>query len=153
MNITDYLDQSLIIAEFGAGDADSVLHQFAECIHRRHPGISASEVYRTLKEREALGSTGIGEGIAIPHGKMKQLDHIIAAFGRSRAGIDFDAIDGRPVTLFFLLLAPENSAGLHLKALAKISRMLKDEDFRRRLAAADNGEDLYAEIRAADQAT
>jgi PTS system nitrogen regulatory IIA component len=153
MNITDYLDRSLIIAEFGAADADGVLQQFAESIHRRHPDITATEVYRTLKEREALGSTGIGAGIAIPHGKMKRLDQIIAAIGRSRGGIDFNAIDGRPVTLFFLLLAPENSAGLHLKALAKISRMLKDEDLRRRLTEAKDCDEMFAEIQAADQAT
>ena len=97
---------------------------------------------RVLLEREKLGSTGIGDGIAIPHGKLAGLDEILVAFGRSREGIAFEAMDGKPVHLFFFLMAPENSAGRHLKALAKISRMLKDAAFRENLLEAKTHDDL-----------
>jgi PTS system nitrogen regulatory IIA component len=96
-----------------------------------------------LLEREKLGSTGIGDGIAIPHGKLAGLDNLIISFGRSREGVGFDSLDGNPVYIFFLLMAPENSAGQHLKALAKISRMLKDRDFRKGLTEAESSEEMY----------
>ena len=97
---------------------------------------------RVFLEREQLGSTGIGDGIAIPHGKLAGLDGMVLAFGRSRKGVEFEALDGKPVHLFFLLAAPENSAGRHLKALARISRMLKDGAFRRNLLEAKERDDL-----------
>ncbi len=106
-----------------------------------------------LLEREKLGSTGIGDGIAIPHGKLAGLDEMVIAFGRSREGIDFEAMDGKPVHLFFLLMAPENSAGQHLKALAKISRMMKDELYRRALLEAKTHEDLVRIIAEKDDET
>ncbi|HPR15219.1 MAG TPA: PTS sugar transporter subunit IIA, partial [Smithella sp.] len=96
-----------------------------------------------LKQRENLGSTGIGEGVAIPHGKISNLNDIVVAFGRSEKGIAYDSLDGKPVHLFFLLLAPENSAGQHLKILAKISKMLKDVYFRNKLIAAKSRDELY----------
>jgi len=96
-----------------------------------------------LLQREKLGSTGVGNGVAIPHGKISDLDEIVVAFGRSRKGIPFDAVDGKPVHLFFLLLAPESSAGQHLKALAQISKMLKKAGFRKKLIEADTKEALY----------
>ena len=110
-----------------------------------HGGLKVdySSIVEILKQRESLGSTGIGEGIAIPHGKISSLDNIIVAFGRSIEGIAYDAIDGKPVHLLFLLLAPENSAGQHLKILAKISRMSKETDFRRKLLQAKSQSDLY----------
>ncbi|MGD0279853.1 MAG: PTS sugar transporter subunit IIA [Smithella sp.] len=88
-------------------------------------------------------STGIGEGVAIPHGKISGLDDIVVAFGRSIEGIPYDSLDGKPVHIFFLLLAPENSSGQHLKILAKISKMLKDVDFREKLLKAKSQSDLY----------
>jgi PTS system nitrogen regulatory IIA component len=94
-------------------------------------------------ERERLGSTGIGDGIALPHGKLRELNKLLISFGRSINGLNFDSIDEQPAYLFFLLLAPENSAGIHLKALAKISRMLKDGNFRRRLMGAKSREEIY----------
>ncbi|HQC23908.1 MAG TPA: PTS sugar transporter subunit IIA, partial [Syntrophales bacterium] len=104
-----------------------------------------------LLEREKLGSTGIGDGIAIPHGKLKGLERLVISFGRSRQGVDFDAIDGKPVHIFFLLMAPESSTGQHLKALAKISRMLKDPGFRSDLMAAENAEEIYRKIAEKDE--
>jgi PTS system nitrogen regulatory IIA component len=96
-----------------------------------------------LLERERLGSTGIGDGIAIPHGKLKGIQRIICSFGRTKAGIDFQSIDERPTHLFFLLLAPEDSASEHLQALARLSRLLKDDHLRKRLLEADSKEDIY----------
>ncbi|MBW1645038.1 MAG: PTS sugar transporter subunit IIA [Deltaproteobacteria bacterium] len=150
MKIVDYLDESLVISDLDCDDKDEVLRQFARLVNRRFPELDEDEVYEVLQEREELGSTGIGEGIAIPHGKLKNLETIIAAFARSRRGIDFDAIDGQPVYFFFLLLAPENSAGLHLKALAKISRMLKSKEFREELANAEDEKALFQVISTED---
>jgi nitrogen PTS system EIIA component len=108
--------------------------------------IDRAKAVDVLQQREKLGSTGIGDGVAIPHGKVSDLHDLVVAFGRSRKGIAFDAIDGKPVHLFFLLLAPENSTGQHLKALAKISKMLKTPDFRKKLIDAKSTSDLYRAI-------
>ena len=151
MKISDYLNESLIISNLDCTDKDTVLKKFSECVSQHFPKITANEVFTILKEREDLGSTGIGNGIAIPHGKTKKIDTLIAAFARSPEGISFDAIDDQPVKFFFLLLAPEDSAGLHLKALAKISRMLKDQEFRERLAAAGDAAELFQVIQEKDE--
>ena len=108
--------------------------------------IDRTKAIDVLQQREKLGSTGIGDGVAIPHAKVPDLQELVVAFGRSREGIAFDAIDGKPVQLFFLLLAPENSTGQHLKALAKISKMLKTPDFRKKLIDAKTKGDLFKTI-------
>ena len=108
--------------------------------------IDRARAIDVLQQREKLGSTGIGDGVAIPHGKVSDLQDLVVAFGRSRTGIAFDAIDGKPVHLFFLLLAPENSTGQHLKALAKISKMLKTPNFRKKLLDAKSKTELYKAI-------
>ena len=105
--------------------------------------LDSSLAIEVLQQRENLGSTGIGDGVAIPHGKISALDELVVAFGRSKEGIAFDSIDGKPVHIFFLLLAPENSAGQHLKVLAKISKMLKMSNFRKNLLEAKSERDLY----------
>ena len=105
--------------------------------------IDRAKAIEVLMQREKLGSTGIGDGVAIPHGKVSDLDELVFTFGRSHRGIDFDAIDRKPVHFFFLLLAPENSTGLHLKALARISKMVKTQSLRRKLMEAKTREDLY----------
>lgn len=101
------------------------------------------KVVEVLKQREKLGSTGIGDGLAIPHGKISSLDEIVVTFGRSKKGVEFDSLDGKNVHIFFLLLAPENSVGQHLKALARISKMLKTANFRQKLIETDSKSDLY----------
>ena len=105
--------------------------------------LKSSSIIEILQQRENLGSTGIGDGVAIPHGKIPELDDLIVAFGRSMEGVPYDSVDGKPVHLFFLLLAPENSAGQHLKVLAKISKMLKVTNFRKMLLKAKSQSDLY----------
>jgi fructose-specific phosphotransferase system IIA component len=101
---------------------------------------------KVLLDREELGSTGIGQGVAIPHAKSDAVKELVAAFGLSKSGIDFDALDGEPVNIFFLLLAPEEAAGNHLKALARISSLLKDKHFRRALLSAKTREEAIKVI-------
>ena len=112
--------------------------------------MDAQRLVDTLLDREKLGSTGIGEGVAIPHGKMPGLPGLVASFGRSTAGVDFRAIDGRPTHLFFTLFAPENSAGAHLKALARISRIFKNPSFRDAILKAASADEVYRLIEVED---
>jgi nitrogen PTS system EIIA component len=102
-------------------------------------------------DRERLGSTGIGDGIGIPHGKLKGLTSLVIGFGISRKGVDFESMDNRPTHIFFLLITPENSTGLHLKLLARISRILKSESFKEQLLNAADAEDIVSIIRGADE--
>lgn len=143
MHITDILDEESIIAELTARDKKGVLEELVSVLvtHGRLP--DREKPVEVLLERERLGSTGIGDGIAIPHGKLKGIQGIICSFGRTKAGIDFQSIDERPTHLFFLLLAPEESASEHLQALARLSRLLKDDQLRKRLLEADSKEDIY----------
>lgn len=145
MKILDVLNKEAILSELTATDKKGVLEELAVPVAKAC-GVSRDEMVRVLLERERLGSTGIGSGVAIPHGKLKALDSLVVGFGRSRAGVDFEAIDARPAHLFFLLMAPEDSSGAHLRMLARISRLLKDSSLRQALMdAADRGE-LYALI-------
>ena len=105
-------------------------------VSRHHPEIDHGRLVQALEDRERLNSTALGDGVAIPHGKLPGSSASFAAFGRSPQGVDFHSLDGKPTHLFFLLVAPEDSAGAHLKALARISRLLKDEAFRTRLMQA-----------------
>ena len=146
MNMRDALKESCVIADLKGGTKKEVLTELATAlkqgglISRRGGGGGV------ILEREKLGSTGIGEGIAIPHGKMKGIDRILCAFGRSKEGMDFDAVDEKPVHIFFLLLAPEDSAGLHIQMLSRISRILRDPSFRKHLTEQGDDADLYADI-------
>ena len=150
ISITDLLSEVCVIDELKAKTKKEVLCELSEILLEEKPSLDSAAVVDVLLDREKLGSTGIGEGIAIPHGKMASLERLIVSFGRSTRGVDFEALDGKPAYLFFLLMAPENSAGQHLKALAKISRMLKDETFRQGLMKAESKTDLYTLIREKD---
>lgn len=136
MKIIDLLNSQRILPNLKGTTKKAVLEELADALVQEFKTLDRQEVMRVLLERENLGSTGIGDNIAIPHGKLANLDNLVLCFGRSVAGINFDSMDGKPTHLFFLLLAPENSIGLHLKALAKISRLLKDSNFRRKLLEA-----------------
>ena len=143
MKIKEMLEKDCIIEALTSTTKKDTLQELSRVILRENPRYDDEAVLEVLLDREKLGSTGIGDGIAIPHGKLAMLDRLAVSFGRAPEGIDFNAMDGRPVHLFFLLLAPENSAGLHLKALAKLSRMLKDADFRAKLMNAESTEEIY----------
>lgn len=132
-----------INADLQARNKDEALGELVNTVTKGGLKLDYARIIDVLKQRENLGSTGIGDGIAIPHGKIPGINDIVVAFGRSTGGIPFDSMDGKPVYLFSLLLAPENSAGQHLKILAKISKMLKDTDFRKKLLKAKSQSDLY----------
>ncbi len=143
MRILDFLDRRCILANLKATNKKEVLEELAGALVAGQDGISLQNVVEVLLDRERLGSTGIGDNIAIPHGKLANLTDLKLAFGRSVKGVDFDSMDGKPTHLFFLLLAPINSAGQHLKALAKISRMLMSQSFRESLMKAASVEEIY----------
>jgi len=143
MDIKELIAKEYIIEDLKSKTKREVLVELAEVFKKGNIEADYDSMVEVLLEREKLGSTGIGDGIAIPHGKLAGLENLIISFGRSREGVGFDSLDGNPVYIFFLLMAPENSAGQHLKALAKISRMLKDRDFRKGLIEAESPEKMY----------
>lgn len=143
MQLNQIFKIEFINANLLAKSKDEALEELINTIIRGGLKLNSSYILDILKQRESLGSTGIGEGVAIPHGKISDLNDIVVAFGRSSDGIVYDSLDGKPVHIFFLLLAPENSAGQHLKILAKISKMLKDANFRKKLLKAESQNDLY----------
>jgi PTS system nitrogen regulatory IIA component len=149
MRILDVINKEIINVDLKAKDKKGVLDELTAPIAEL-VGTPRSELVKVLLDRERLGSTGIGGGIGIPHGKFKTLESLILGFGLSRKGIDFESMDGRPTHIFFLLLTPENSAGLHLKLLARISRMLKSDDFKERLMRAEHPEDVLAIVKEED---
>ena len=153
MKITDMLKREFILEQLKAGNKRDALAELAGVFTQGRIRVDSEAMLHVLLERERLGSTGIGDGIAIPHGKLPGLEEMVVSFGRSREGIAFEAMDGKPVHLFFLLMAPENSAGQHLKALAKISRMLKDVNFRKNLLEAKMHDDLFRIIVEKDDET
>ncbi|HWP35278.1 MAG TPA: PTS sugar transporter subunit IIA, partial [Thermodesulfobacteriota bacterium] len=107
------------------------------------PAIEPARLLGALLERERIGSTGVGEGVAIPHAKLAGVRRLVGAFARSRGGIEFGAVDGRPCRLFFLLVAPEDAASDHLRALARVAKLMRDPEVRRRLLEARDQEALY----------
>ena len=151
MKILDILNKDCIIPELHSRTKKEVLEELTKALSNCKANLDREALVEVLLERERLGSTGIGDGIAIPHGKIQDLDELILSFGRSTRGIDFDSMDGRPTHLFFLLIAPENSAGIHLRALAKISRLLKSAHFRKRLLEAKTVEELFQVIQEEDK--
>ncbi|RLA91124.1 MAG: PTS sugar transporter subunit IIA [Deltaproteobacteria bacterium] len=151
MKILDILDKECIIAELRSRTKREVLEELTGALLNFKANLDKEALVEILLERERLGSTGIGDGIAIPHGKVQDLDELVLSFGRSTQGIEFDSMDGRPTHLFFLLIAPENSAGIHLRALAKISRLLKSSQFRQRLLEAGTEEELFQVIQEEDK--
>lgn len=143
MKLTSFLPKEAIESSLTAKEGAGVLRGLAKALVKADPALSEDEVFTVLQERERLGSTGIGSGVAIPHGKMPGAKKIAACFGRSLQGVDFQSQDGEPAFLFFALIAPENAAGMHLKVLAKLSRLLKDRSFRDHLMNAGNTDEIF----------
>jgi PTS system nitrogen regulatory IIA component len=144
MKILEILDKRFIIPELSAAGKEGILRELVRVIAKVEKQVDEGRMVEILLERESLGSTGIGEGVAIPHGKSKDVKKLLASFGRSVPGLDFRSMDQKPTHLFFLLVAPEDSAGIHLKALAQISRLMKDTQFRKRIMGAKTGEEIFA---------
>jgi PTS system nitrogen regulatory IIA component len=150
MKILDALDREAIISDLAAKKKNDTLKELALPL-AKGADLDLEMLVNVLTEREKLGSTGIGGGVAIPHGKVKDLTTITLGFGRSQQGVAFDSMDGQPTHIFFLLLTPENSTGLHLKMLARISRLLKQEPFKEKLLQAETGDELYQIIADEDE--
>jgi len=146
MKIMDILVHDALISELGVSTKREVLAEMASALAKVEPQIEASRLLEVLLEREALQSTGIGEGVAIPHGKMPGLDRLVATFARSSEGVDFESIDGQPTHHFFLLVVPEHSGGQYLKALARISRFFRDAAFRQQLTGASGVDEIISAI-------
>lgn len=150
MKISDILHRDSIVADLKSKDKKGVLEELADSV----AGIAdteAKEIVKVLLEREQLGSTGIGGGIGIPHGKLVAIDSIVVGFGLSREGVDFDSLDNKPVHIFFLLITPSNSTGSHLKVLAQISSLLKQKSFKESLIKADSTDEILAIIQSVDE--
>lgn len=139
--VTDLIREDLIIPELSSKAKKDVLAELAGFLAARE-GLDRGDIERVLAERERQGSTAVGEGIAIPHGKLNAAGKLIACLGRSRRGIDFGSADGSPTYFFVALVVPERSAGAHLKALARISRLFMDKAFRARLLAAETAGEM-----------
>jgi len=150
MKILDALKKEAIIADLKSADKRGVLEELSDPVSSLFK-IDKDDLVTILMERESLGSTGIGGGIGIPHGKLKNLDSLVLGFGLSRRGVDFESMDGRPTHIFFLLVAPENSTGLHLKLLARISRILKNDPFKAKLMAAGSADEIIDIIAEEDE--
>lgn len=146
MNLSEFLSPEAVLSDLEADNKVAALTELVQGLIRTDQELDPDQLVKILLEREKLGSTGIGDGIAIPHGKVPGLEQLLICFGRSQGGLDFDSMDGRPTHLFFLLLAPENSTGSHLTALAKLSRMLKNKLFRENLLKAEDAAAIHRMI-------
>jgi nitrogen PTS system EIIA component len=144
VRIEDILRESCVMADLEATTKQDVLVELVSALKKANLIQSPEGVVRVILDREKLGSTGIGDGVAIPHGKMKDLDQVLCVFGRSQKGVAFEALDGKPVQILFLLIAPEGSASVHLKILSRISRILRDQAFRKKLLELDSAKAMYA---------
>ena len=150
MKICDVLDRKSILADLKAQNKKGILEELVVPV-AEIAGVRQEDLTKVLMERERLGSTGIGGGIGIPHGKMKNLESLVLGFGLSRKGVDFESLDGQPTHIFFLLVTPENSTGLHLKLLARISRILKNDPFKSRLLEAADSDEILGIIKEEDE--
>ena len=151
MKIIDYLQEEWVIPNLQGTDKRSILKDLSKVLVKPCQVASAEELLQVLLDREKLGSTGIGEGIAIPHGRIKKLKSFLISFGRSMKGMDFDSIDRKPSHLFFLVMAPENSAVDNLKLLGRIVTLLKDSSFKKCLMEAQSQKELFQIISEEDE--
>jgi len=150
MKLSQILDKDSIISNLKATDKKGVIEELAGAVSKATQ-TSADDIALVLLEREELGSTGIGGGIAIPHGKLSTIEDITVGFGLSKNGIEYDSLDNKPVHIFFLLITPESSTGGHLKVLAQISKLLKMDHFKQDLRSADSAEHIYNIIMEVDE--
>lgn len=145
MKILDILDKEAILVDLKSKNKPGILNELVAPA-ARITGIDQKEILQVLMDREQLGSTGIGGGIGIPHGKLKNMEKLVLGFGLSRQGVDFESMDGLPTHLFFLLITPEHSTDLHLKLLARVSRLLKKEPLKEMMLKATSADEIIAII-------
>jgi PTS system nitrogen regulatory IIA component len=151
MKIMDYLSEEWVIPDLQGTDKSSILKELSSVLVKPCQVPSVEELLQVLLDREKLGSTGIGEGIAIPHGRLKKLKKFFISFGRSLRGVDFDSIDRKPSHLFFLVIAPENSAVDNLKLLSRIVTLLKEPSLKKRLMEVHSQKELFQIISEDDE--
>lgn len=143
MDLSDLLTADAALPSLHAHSKKQVLQEICETAARL-TGLAEREIFDTILQRERLGSTGVGHGVAIPHGKLRSIDRLVGVFARLARPVDFDALDDQPVDLVFLLLAPESAGADHLKALARIARILRDTAVAQKLRQAKDAAELYA---------
>lgn len=146
MKAVEFIHPNSICADLVSSGKLDVLTEMGKLLANVSPGTPENLIIKALIERERLATTGIGQRVAIPHAKIENLDKITAAVGISRTGIQFDAVDGQPVHIFVALLAPQGSTGEHLKALARVSRLLKNDEFRQGILSAKTADEIYSAI-------
>ena len=143
MNLDTLIDKQSVLANLKAPNKKQLLQELSQALAAQ-VAVDHRVIFETLLKREKLGSTGIGQGIAIPHGKLPSIARVYGLFARLAQPVDFDSVDGQPVDLVFVLLAPEDAGADHLKALAKISRLLRDPALVAKLRGTDDAQGLYA---------
>ena len=144
MKLSEILTKKNIIKDLKSFDKESVLEELSNFLKDRGEIPNKKNLLLSLLEREKLGSTGIGENVAIPHAKIRDIDKIITVFARSQIGVEFESLDQKPVNFIYLILAPENSTGRHLKALARISRLFKNPSLRESVLRANETDQIYS---------
>jgi PTS system nitrogen regulatory IIA component len=149
MRLLESLQRESIVSDLKSKNKKGILEELVTPV-ARIAGVRHDDLMRVLLERERLGTTGIGGGIGIPHGKSKAIESHLLGFGLSRKGVDFESMDGQPTHIFFLLITPENSRELHIKLLARISAILKHEPFKVRLLNAADSDEIYSIIQEED---
>jgi mannitol/fructose-specific phosphotransferase system IIA component (Ntr-type) len=150
MRLSELLNERSISLSLQARDKESCIKELVSLLEAAHGVNTKGEILSKVLQRESMMSTGIGNGVAIPHGKTRLLDHLVAACGVSPPGLDFDTMDGEPASLFILLVSPESLRGPHVKALANVSRLLKEESVRNSLRLAPSPGEFLAQLRDAE---
>ena len=151
MKLAEILREQCIIADIKGKTKREIIAELVETLEKTRLIEDVETVVNVVMEREKLGSTGIGNGVAVPHGKLKNINNIMCALGRSQKGVDFDAVDRGLVHIFFLVLAPEDSASLHLKVLSRITKILRDQSLRKKVIKLSNTHDIYMSILEEDE--
>ena len=151
MNLLDILSPESTIVDLKGESKEDIIAELVNSLPVGDAITDREQVLQAVLDREKIMSTGIGDGIAIPHGKSAAVTELVAAMGTQRRGVDFDALDGEPAFVFFLLVSPANVSGPHIKALARISRLLKNDEFKKKLIEADSAEEIIATIEAAER--
>lgn len=146
MKISDVLERETIIPDLQSRTKEDVVRELAENLASAHPGINDEKLIEVLMEREKLCSTAVDSGVAIPHAKLSGISDIIAGFGRSVEGIDYDSLDAELTHLFIILVAPETSIGAHIQLLARISKIFRNPDLRAKLLTLETKDEIYDSI-------
>ena len=151
MTLLDILSPDSTIVDLKGDTKEEIIAELVDSLSASEAISDRDNVLQAVLEREKIMSTGIGDGIAIPHGKSDSVVKLVAALGTQRRGVDFEALDGEPAYVFFLLVSPANVSGPHIKALARISRLLKNDDFKKKLITASSPEEIISAIRAEEE--